>query len=1117
MDGAARVKDLVNQAKSFGMTAIALTDHGTMYGTIDFYKAAVSAGIKPIIGCEVYVAPESRFIRSEIDGEKYYHLVLLAENNEGYKNLVKLVSIAATEGFYYKPRVDKGVLRKYHEGIIALSACISGEIPKAILNDDFSRAIAVAKEYVEIFGRDNFFLEIQNHRIEDKKEEEKKVRDALIKISSELDIGLVATNDSHYVRREDSELRDVLLCIQMSKTLDDANNMRFFSDEYYLKSPEDMRTIFSENPDACDNTLKIAERCNVTFEFGKLQMPEYPLPKNYTDAAQYLHDLCYQKVYERYSLLTDEISSRLDYELDVIKKMGYDGYFLIVWNFIDYAKKKKIAIGPGRGSAAGSIVSYILGITDLDPLEFNLLFERFLNPERVSMPDIDVDFCYMRREEVIEYVKKTYGEDHVAQIVTFGTMAAKASLRDVFRVFNIPYSESSRIVAMIPNEPRITLDKALQTSKELRHEYNNNFITQRVIDLARKLEGLPRHASVHAAGIVISKLPLTNYVPVQISNSTLVTQYDKDKIEELGLLKMDFLGLRTLTIINEAIDNIKATSGIEIKIEKIPLNDKLTAQMLSDGKTGAVFQMESSGMTKLVRDLKPECFADLIPTVALYRPGPLGSGMVEDFIDGKHGRREPNYLHPKLEPILKETFGVVLYQEQVMQIVQALAGFSLGQADLLRRAMGKKNASILMAQRENFLKGCASNGIDDNLAEKIFELLAHFADYGFNKSHSAAYALVAWRTAYLKAHYPAEFMAAMLSSVMDSDKIAHYVELTKKMGIKILPADINESGAHFQVQGDAIRYALSAVKNVGEPAVENIVEVRGKSGKFRSLVDFCCRVALKNFSKRGLENLIKCGAFDCVDSRRTAVFKSLNSAFSEGSRKSKDDAFGQTQLFSDIEIEKTVYMVPNVKEKPKIEILAWEKEALGFYMTGHPLDEFENKFSDLIKINKIKAGEFKVGKRVKVGGLITNARQITTRKGELMAFLTLEDFRDSLNVTVFPAVFSTCVNLILPDEAIVVDGKIDFTNNEFQILAEKIIGAEEYEPEIFLIVPAQIENQTTINRLSKLFEEHAGKTTVNLNRFGRWRRLKAGVEISNGDKFSAELKNLLGAENVKFY
>ncbi len=1104
LDGAARITDLLEQAKNFGMGALAITDHGNMYGVINFYKAALKIGIKPIIGCEVYVAPTSRKIRAEVDGEKYFHLILLAENNEGYRNLVKLVSLAATEGFYYKPRVDKEILKKYHRGLIALSACVAGEIPKAILKQNISRATELVNEYVEIFGRNNFFLELQNHGLE----EEKIVREELIKISRVLNIPLVATNDAHYVRRADSEFQDILLCIQMNKTVDDKHRLRFPSDDYYLKSAGEMRLLFAEIPEACDNTLKIAARCDVTFEFGKLHLPIYPLPKNFKSDIEYLRKLCREKLCTRYLLFTDEIMTRLDYELDIINRMGYAGYFLIVWDFIDFAKRNGIAVGPGRGSAAGSIVAYILGITEIDPLEFNLLFERFLNPERVTMPDIDIDFCYIRRDEVIEYVKNFYGEERVAQIVTFGTMAAKAVVRDVVRALNIPYAEGSRIVAMIPNELKITLEKALQTSRDLAREYENNAQVRRVIDFAKMLEGLPRHSSTHAAGIVISKLPLTNYVPVQISNDTLVTQYDKDTIEELGLLKMDFLGLRTLTIIDEAIANVQQTRGIKIDITKIPLRDKLTAEMLSAGKTGAVFQMESAGMTKLVRDLKPEGFADLIPTVALYRPGPLGSGMVEDFINGKHGVKKPEYLHPKLEPILKETFGVILYQEQVMQIVQALAGFTLGQADLLRRAMGKKKAEILLAQKTNFLAGCAVNNVDKDLAAKIFELLLHFADYGFNKSHSAAYGLIAWQTAYLKAHYPVEFMAAMLSSVMDSDKVNNYIDVAKNMGLKILPPDINLSGVHFQVERGAIRFALSAIKNIGETTISGLVKVRESGGEFKSLLDFCKRIDLRNFNKRAIENLIKCGAFDCIDSRRTALLASLDAAFLEGSIVQENKASGQVSLFDDEKFSISNYSVPEILEKSRLEILNDEKEALGFYMSGNPLDEFADKVSGLFKIGEIKRGENFSGKNIKIGGMIIDLRQITTKKGEMMAYITLEDLSGKLSVKIFPNVFDSCVNFIMVDEIVVIEGRLEGSH----FVAKNIIAAKDYVPEIYLTLPnVEIENQ-----LREILKKYSGENVVYLKKSGKWQR-QSDLKVEINADLRAEIQNLLGEKNIRIY
>ena len=732
------------------------------------------------------------------------------------------------------------------------------------------------------------------------------------------------------------------------------------------------------------------------------------------------------------------------------------------------------------------------------------------------MPDIDIDFCYIRREEVIEYVKKIYGEDHVAQIVTFGTLAAKAAIRDVVRTLEIPYSEGSRIIEMMPNELKFTLDQALESSKNLLNEYKNNSTVKKIIDLAKKLEGLPRHASVHAAGVVISKNPLTDYVPVQILNDTLITQYDKDKIEEIGLLKMDFLGLRTLTIIQEAVSNIKKTCGIDLDMEKIPLEDEKTAKILSAGETGAVFQMESAGMINMIRDLQPKNFFDLIPTVALYRPGPLGSGMVADFIDGKHGIKTPTYLLPQLEPILKETFGVILYQEQVMQIVQTLAGFTLGQADILRRAMSKKKAAILLAQKENFLKGCAKNNISEKLAEKIFNLLKNFADYGFNKSHSAAYGFLAWQTAYLKANYPKEFMAAMMSSVMDNDKVAVYIEMTQAMGIKVLGPDINLSDVHFTIDGDSIRFALSAIKNLGESVIKKVVEVRERGGNFTSLENFCSRIELKDFTRRALENLIKCGAFDSIDKRRTALLESLESALAAGRSKQLDDARGQIGLFGDEEIQDSGYKIPDIPERPKKEILAWEKNILGFYISGHPLDEFSEKIFNLTKLKDISEGKILSGKRVKVGGIITESRRLTTKKGDMMAFTTLEDFSGSLKITIFPAVFNRYMNLIVPDEIVIIAGKVEL-GDEKQILADKIISAQNYLPDFYLTVSDELENSSTYDELKKIFSKNRGDCEVFLKKCGKWQKLGNDKKISYDKKICEQLKNLLGEENVKIY
>lgn len=1079
LDGASRIDDLTKKAKSLGMPAIAITDHGSMYGVVDFYKSALQNGIKPIIGCEVYLAPGSRFDRAAVRGETYYHLILLAENNQGYRNLIQMVSLAYSEGFYYKPRVDKELLRKFREGIICLSACIAGDIPSAIIRDNEERAEALVKEYIDIFGKDHFFIEIQDHGIP----EEKKANRALVKLAKKYGLGLAATNDLHYINRSDSEFHDVLLCIQMGKTVDEENRMKFPNDQFYLKSAEEMQALFEGYDGAVANTVRIAERCNVDFTFGNLHLPVFPVPEGVSDEA-YLRRLCEERLPKRYPEITEKIRQRLDYELSVIHKMGYESYFLIVWDFIKYARENKIAVGPGRGSAAGSIVAYLLAITDIDPLKYDLLFERFLNPERVTMPDIDIDFCYVKREKVIEYVTKRYGADHVAQIITFGTMAAKAAIRDVGRALNMTYGEVDRVAKMIPAELGITIEKALKQNADLYAVYQEEPPVKKLIDLAKDVEGLPRHASTHAAGVVISRDPVTSYVPVQTtSDGLVVTQYDKDRVEELGLLKMDFLGLRTLTIIGDALELIKENRGVDVDLESIDLNDEKTARMLAAGDTGGVFQMESSGMTTLVKDLKPEGFADIIPLVALYRPGPLGSGMVTDFINGRHGKKEVTYLHPLLEPILKETFGVILYQEQVMQIVQVLAGFTLGQADLLRRAMGKKKHSILEAQKENFLNGAKARGIEEKLARTIFDLLTHFADYGFNKSHSAAYALVAYHTAYLKTHYPQEFMAAMLSNVMGAnDKIGFYIEQCRHMNIAILPPDINASNASFSVDRDSIRFGLAAVKNVGETALHNLVDARKKGGKFTSLVDFCTRVDMRVVNKRVIESLIKCGAFDSLGAKRAQLMQVLDRAVEMAASKQRDAMSGQIGLFGadDIDTSDDLAM-PDMEEFPKDQILALEKDITGFYITGHPLDKYREKINTFVQIEQLFSSPPPDGKLIKLAGLILAAKRITTKKGDTMCFLDLEDFTNKIEVVVFPKVFYQCMNALAPDMPVVVDGRINITDDGVKILAEHICLIDDHQPEVKIRIRKDQENANTFDALKQIFSSHRGDSTVFLH------------------------------------
>ena len=1112
LDGISRIKNLIEQTKALGMNAIAITDHGNLYGAIAFYKTARALDVKPIIGCEVYLAPESRFERKLVNGDKYYHLILLAENNRGWQNLMKLVSLAGTEGFYHKPRVDKELLRKHHEGLIALSACIAGEIPKAILNNDVERAGQLVQEYVDIFGRDNFFLELQNHGLN----EEEKVADELIKLAAQHDVRLVVTNDVHYVLREDSQYQDIMLCIQTNSRLKDQNRLRYEPEKFYLKSPEEMRALFPSTPEAADNTVEIAARCNVTIEFNHMRLPHYPLPKKFSDAAEYLRSLCDKRLRKLYPKVDEKTSARLEHELSTIRSMGFDNYFLIVRDFIQYAKSQGIAVGPGRGSAAGSIVAYLLGITDLDPLEHGLLFERFLNPERVSMPDIDVDFCYLRREEVIEYVRKTYGEERVGQIITFGTMAAKAVVRDVGKALEFSTKETSRIVQMMPNEIKFTLDEALETSNELRQEYKKKPKVKRLIDISKQLEGLPRHTSVHAAGLVIAPEPLDELVPVQKTGETLVTQFDKDTLEELGLLKIDFLGLRTLTALSEALANIKkhyapfTLEPIAKKklrcpdqmslfdsplptVESIPLSDRETAEMLAEGRTGAVFQLESAGITKLVRELRPKCFSDLIPIVALYRPGPLGSGMVQDFIDRKNGKVAVEYLHPSLEPILRETYGVILYQEQVMEIVRELAGFTLGRADLLRRAMSKKKSDILIAQKKAFVDGCSARSIDSALAEKIFELLVHFADYGFNKSHSAAYGLLTWRMAYLKANYPAEYMAAMLSSVMDIDKSTVYADQARQMGLTLLGPDINLSERNFTVVDGKIRFGLAALWNISEQMVEEVIQKRNEGGAYKSLTDFCRRVDLKLITKRVVEIFVKSGAFDSLEPRRAELFNTIDDALAS-----------QVGLFE----ERT--SAPTVEGAASSTILQWEKQTLGFYLTGHPLNEFRDKIKGLISIREIKEKTFEDGKRLKIPGLIIELRRSITKSGDTMCFVTLEDFTDRINVTVFPKVLQDAGDRLALDKAVIMDCSLETYNGEQTFTAEAVTSAAEYEPDYVLL---NVDNET-LEQVKAICSEHAGDRKMYIRMRGDQKPIK-GYAVDGGKEMIEALERLLGANNVR--
>ena len=1110
-DGLCKIPDMVSRAKELDMPAVAITDHGNMYGVIYLYREAKAQGIKPIIGCEVYMTRGSRFEKKT--KERLCHLVLLAKNNQGYHNLIKIVSKGFVDGEnnYHKPRVDFDLLEQYHEGLIATTACIEGQVPQDILNHNEQGARRSLERLVSIFGKEDFYLEVQNHGIP----EEKTVRTVFKRWSQELGLKLVATNDYHYIDQADAPAQEIKLCISTGSTLDDPSHFRFYNNEFYMKSGDEMADLFSDMPEALDTTLEIADKCNVDISFDDRHLPQFPVPDGETDSS-YLRKLCEQALSEKYDPITPEVKERLDYELGVIDTMGFPSYFLIVWDYVKYARDHEIPVGPGRGSAAGSVVAYLLGITGLDPLKYNLLFERFLNPERVTMPDIDMDFCYENRGRVIQYVTKKYGIGHVSQIITFGTLAAKAVLRDVGRVLDIPLSEVNRIVKLVPNELGMTLDKALQMSKEFRSEYESNDTVHRLVDFGKSLEGLVRHSSTHAAGVVISAAPVDDYVPVQHSKEgDLTTQYEKDLVEDLGLLKMDFLGLRTLTVIGDTVKMINKNYGIDFDIDAIPLDDPKTCKLLTEGDTAGVFQMESSGITNLVKELAPKHFEDMIPLVALYRPGPLGSGMVDDFIKGSHGQKKVTYLHPKLEPILKDTYGVILYQEQVMQIASVLGGFSLGQADLLRRAMGKKKESILVAQRANFLEGTRKNNISDEIANKIFDLMVYFAGYGFNKSHSAAYAYVAWQTAYLKAHYRAEFMAATMTSMInDSSKISYYVAECRRHGVKVLSPDVNASVSMFSVQAGAIRFGLSGVKSVGGNAIAALVKAREEGGSFSSLGDFCSRVDYHLVNKRALESLIKCGAMDSFGKKRSQLMAVIDQAVAMGSLSQKDYASGQIGLFDDTEEVMTDLEYPDIEEYPIEMRLAMEKEYDGFYFSGHPLSKYQEIMDKLSPLSLLygEDGRQYDGKMLRVGGLITAKKQVMTKRNEQMAIITLEDFTHAVSVVVFPKTYGRYQQFVAVDMAVSIRGRADINDDSIQILAEEVrplgqeTAASDPQPtpvvsavaareagdywhpgmgtKLFIKIPAHLERTDLAGRIGKVLQQHPGQVKVYFHLLG---------------------------------
>ena len=1066
LDGSNKIKEYVSRVKELGMNSAAITDHGVMYGVIDFYKAARAAGIKPILGCEVYVAPGSRFDRELSHGDdRYYHLVLLAENNKGYQNLMKIVSKGFVEGYYYKPRVDMEVLETYHEGIIALSACLAGEVQRYLVRGLYEEAKETAYKYEKCFGKGNFFLELQDHGIP----EQKTVNAGLMRMSQETGIELVATNDVHYTYAEDAEPHDILLCLQTGKKLSDENRMRYEGGQYFVKSEEEMRALFPYAAQAIDNTQKIADRCNVEIEFGVTKLPHFDVPEGY-DSWTYLNKLCHEGLVRRYPDKHEELLPKLDYELSVIQKMGYVDYFLIVWDFINYARTHGIPVGPGRGSAAGSLVSYTTGITNIDPIRYNLLFERFLNPERVTMPDIDIDFCYERRSEVIDYVIEKYGKDCVTQIVTFGTLAARGVIRDVGRVMDLPYNFCDTIAKNIPNELNITIDKALIMNPELRSMYESDETVKRLIDMAKRLEGLPRHTSMHAAGVVISQKAMDEYVPLsRSSDGTITTQFVMTTIEELGLLKMDFLGLRTLTVISDAVKLVEKNHGIKIDVDNIDYDDKKVLDSIGTGRCDGVFQLESAGMKNFMKELKPQSLEDVIAAISLYRPGPMD--FIPKYIKGKNEPESVTYVCKELEPILEPTYGCIVYQEQVMQIVQNLAGYTMGQADNIRRAMSKKKQYVIDAERQNFvygneeqgIKGCIANGISEQAANQIYDSMVDFAKYAFNKSHAAAYAVVAYQTAYLKYYYPVEFMAALMTSVIDNTrKVAEYIYSCRQMGIKVLSPDINEGEGRFLATKDGIRYGMYAIKSIGRQVIDIILAEREANGKYITLSDFLSRVAGREVNKRAVENLIKAGACDGLDGNRQQMLLVYNTLIDNLNQEKKNSLAGQMSLFDLVsEEEKKAYEVrfPNVEEYSKEIKLGFEKEVLGIYLSGHPLEEYEEKWrknisavtADFMLDEETNAVKIKDNQSVVIGGIITEKTIKYTKQNKAMAFITVEDLFGTVEVIIFPRDYEKYSRYLNEDEKVFVAGHANVEEDKNgKLICEKIYSFDDTKRELWL-------------------------------------------------------------------
>lgn len=1144
LDGACRIEELVNKAKNLNMTSLAITDHGSMYGVVEFFKQAKKADIKPILGFEAYVSPRRLTEKDPQKDKSQYHLVLLAEDQEGFKNIMKLCSIGFVDGYYYKPRIDHDALKNHSKGVIALSACLAGEVQSHLLDNNYEEAVKTALMYKEIFGENNFFLELQNHGMK----EQQSVNEALLKMSRETGIKLVATNDVHYINKEDAYFHDVLLCIQMQKTTMDEGRMKFPSDEFYLKSYEEMAELFPE--EALENTLDIAERCNVELDFNTVHLPEFKIPKNYTK-SEYFREICQNGLKDRYKNITEEIQNRLNYEISVIEQMGYVDYFLIVWDFIKYAKDNNIMVGPGRGSAAGSIVAYSMKITNIDPMKYNLIFERFLNPDRVSMPDIDVDFCYERREEVIEYVKEKYGKERVAQIITFGTMAARGSIRDVGRALNLSYGEVDFIAKKIPMSLGMTISKALEINKELKDLYENDLKVKKLIDLALKVEGLPRHASTHAAGVLISKEDVTEYVPLSRNKDVITTQFNMIELEELGLLKMDFLGLRTLTVIRDAINLIKDNHNIKVDFSNCSYDDKEVYKMFANAETLGIFQFESSGMRAFLSELKPTEFENLSAANALYRPGPMGQ--IPVYIKNKLNPESVTYLHPKLEPILNVTYGCMVYQEQVMQIVRDIGGFTMGRSDLLRRAMGKKKMSVMLEERKNFIYGkpaengesailgAVNNGVDEKTANDIYDLMVEFAKYAFPKAHSVAYAALAYETAWLKLHYPVEFMAALISSIMGSSgTVSLYIRESKRLGIQILPPDVNESRDKFTVEKGKIRFGLAAVKNVGTNVIAEIIKAREEKGKFTSFTDFCTKVDQTVLNKRQIESLIKCGAFDFLKVRRSQLMAIYEKTIDTVINQKKRNIEGQFSLFDDavsasMDITKDEEM-PRLPEYNEKILLAMEKEMVGVYLSGHPLSEYEKELEKIATTNTSEIAEIRESEedkqiievsKVVIGGIIIKKQNKITKNNNMMAFITLEDLYGTVEGIVFPKIYENYKDILYEDNIILVEGTLDISEEEApklicnkitELKKEIVSNIREKKPRKLYLKVESTEHYKKIKKelFSNICKYTGNDCVIIYNQQEKANMvlpLKNWVNIDN-EELMGNLKSILGENNI---